>query len=99
MAAGDAYAVAPTSTATGSFLDLQPGGSVEVVVHNVYVPTGTAYELYWYDGTNSILFLSMPAGGAALNLQCHCVGTTKYVRIKNVSGATAYLGADGMTTK
>ena len=49
-------------------------------MHNVYVPTGTAYELYWYDGTNSILFLSMPAGGAALNLQCHCVATTKYVR-------------------
>ena len=51
-------------------------------MHNVYVPTGTAYELYWYDGTNSILFLSMPAGGGALNLQCHCVGTTKYVRIR-----------------
>lgn len=98
MAAGDAYIKAPTSTATTAFLDLQPGASVEVVIHNIYVATGSAYEVYYSDGTNNILALSMPAGGAALNLQMHC-SNTYYVRVKNTSGSTIYLSADGMTTK
>lgn len=98
MARGDAYIKAPTSTASGSFLDLQPSAGVEVVVHNVYVAAGSAYEVYYSDGTNNILALSMPAGGAALNLQMHC-SNTYYVRVKNTSGSTIYLAADGMTTK
>lgn len=98
MAAGDAYIKAPASTASGSYLDLQPGASVEVVIHNIYVATGSAYEVYYSDATNNILALSMPAGGAALNLQMHC-SNTYYVRVKNTSGSTIYLSADGMTTK
>lgn len=98
MAAGDAYVKAPTSTATASFLDLQPGAGVEVVIHDIYVAAGSAYEVYYSDGTNNILYLSMPAGGGALNLQAHCTNTT-YVRVKNVSGATIYMAASGMVTK
>jgi hypothetical protein len=98
MAAGDAYIKAPTSTTNGSFLDLQPGASVEVVIHNIYAPTGSAYEVYYSDGTNNILVLSMPTGGGALNLQHHC-SNSYYVRVKNTSGSTVYLSADGMTTK
>lgn len=98
MAAGDAYIKAPTSTASGSFLDLQPSAGVEVVVHNIYVATGSAYEVYYSDATNHILALSMPAGGAALNLQLHC-SNTYFVKVKNTSGSTIYMSADGMVTK
>jgi hypothetical protein len=98
MAAGDAYIKAPTSTASGSFLDLQPGSSVEVVIHDIYVATGSAYEVYYSDGTNNILYLAMPAGGGALNLQAHC-SNSYYVRVKNTSGSTIYMAASGMTTK
>jgi hypothetical protein len=98
MAAGDAYIKTPTSTASGSFLDLQPSGSVEVVVHDIYVATGSAYEVYYSDGTNNILYLSMPAGGGALNLQAHCTNSV-YVRVKNTSGSTIFMAASGMTTK
>lgn len=98
MAAGDAYIKAPASIANGNFMDLQPGASVEVVIHDIYVPTGTAYEVYFSDGTNNILYLSMPAGGAALNLQAHC-SNSYYVRVKNTSGSAAYMSASGMTTK
>jgi hypothetical protein len=98
MAAGDAYIKAPTSTASGSFLDLQPGAGVEVVIHDIYVATGSAYEVYYSDATNNILYLSMPAGGGALNLQAHCTNSY-YVRVKNVSGSTIYMAASGMTTK
>jgi hypothetical protein len=98
VAAGDSYIKAPTSTANGSFLDLQPGASVEVVIHDIYVPTGSAYEVYYSDGTNNILYLSMPTGGGALNLQAHC-SNSYYVRVKNTSGSTIYMAASGMTTK
>lgn len=98
MAAGDAYIKAPASIANGSFMDLQPGSGVEVVIHDIYVPNGTAYEVYYSDGTNNILYLSMPAGGGSLNLQAHC-SNTYYVRVKNVSGSAAYMSASGMTTK
>ena len=98
MAAGDAYIKAPASTASGSYLDLQPAGSVEVVVHNIYVATGSAYEVYYSDATNHILALSMPSGGAAMNLQMHC-SNSYFVKVKNTSGSTIYMSADGMTTK
>jgi hypothetical protein len=98
MAAGDAYIKAPTSTGNGSYLDLQPSAGVEVVVHNIYVGTGVAYEVYYSDGTNNILALTMPSGGGALNLQMHC-SNSFYVRVKNTSGGTVYLAADGMVTK
>lgn len=98
MAAGDAYIKAPASVAAAGFMDLQPGAGVEVVIHDIYVPTGTSYEIYFSDGTNNILYLSMGSGGGALNLQAHCTNTN-YVRVKNTSAAAALLAASGMTTK
>jgi len=98
MAAGDAYIKAPASVSSSSFMDLQPGSGVEVVVHDIYVAAGVSYEIYYSDGTNNILYLAMPAGGGALNLQAHCTNTN-YVRVKNVSGSSAFMAASGMTTK
>ena len=98
MAAGDAYIKAPASVSAAAFMDLQPGSGVEIVVHDIYVPAGTSYEIYFSDGTNNILYLDMPAGGGALNLQAHCTNTN-YVRVKNVSAAAAIMAASGMTTK
>ena len=96
MAAGDAYVVAPTSTANNASLTLAQGSGVEVVVHNIYY--GGAVEFYWTDGTNPIKFDSDTALGGRLNLQHHCT-QTRYISIKNVSGGTIFIGADGMTTR
>lgn len=96
MAAGDAYIVSPVSTADTAFLALQPGAGVEVVVHNVTIPEGAKCELYHYDGADSILVAT--TYGSLLNMQLHCSNDT-YYRVKNMSGAAAILGADGMTTK
>lgn len=98
MAAGDAFIKAPASVADAAYMDIQPGAGVEVVIHNIYVPTGTAYTVERYDGSNSVIFASMPSGGAMLNLQSHCTNTYR-LRVKNTSGASAYMSADGMVTK
>lgn len=96
MAAGDIYQAGPTSVANAGFLALQPATSTEIVVHNIYY--GGAVELYYYDGTNSILFDSDSSGGGRLNLTHHC-SFTKYVRVKNVSGGAVYVAGDGMFTR
>jgi hypothetical protein len=98
VAAGDAYIKAPASVASAGFMDLQPGSGVEVVIHDIYVGNGVAYEVYYSDGSNNILYLAMPGGGGALNLQAHC-SNTNYVRVKNTSGGSVYMAASGMTTK
>lgn len=96
MAAGDAYIASPVSTADAAHLDLQPSAGVEVVVHNVYVPEGTAIELYYYDGADTIKHFS--TNTSLYNVQFHCTNSV-YIRVKNVSGSAAILAADGMTTK
>jgi hypothetical protein len=98
MAAGDVFQQGPTSIADAGFLDINPGASVEWVIHNVYVPEGTAVEFYYYDGTNSILFDSDSVDGSRYNQNWHVVNGTR-VRVKNVSGASAFLAADGIVTK
>ena len=97
MAAGDAYVVLSATVTNGSFVDLQPSAGTEVVVHNIYMPEGAAYELYWYDGTNT-LKIDHDAAVGRTNMQFHCTNG-KWIRIKNTSGASQNIGADGMFTK
>lgn len=96
MAAGDAVVALSASLANNSFLDLQPSGTVEWVIHNIYTPEGAAYELYWYDGTNS-LKIDHDAAVGRYNLQIHTTNA-KYLRIKNVSGSSQNVGYDGIVT-
>lgn len=98
MAAGDVFQEGPTSTADDAFLDIQPGSGVEWVIHNVLVDRGVAVEFYYYDGTNSILFDADSVDGTRYMLNLHVTNGTR-VRIKNVSGGTIFLAADGIVTK
>lgn len=96
MAAGDAVVVGLTQETNNSSLTIQPGASVEWVIHNIFVPEGSSWELYKTDGSNPIKV----ASGAApmFNLQLHATNA-QYFTLKNVSGSTIYVGADGMVTK
>lgn len=96
MARGDAYIVGLTQETNGSSLTIQPGSGVEVVIHNIDFPEGSAWELYRTDGSNSILIAS--GISAAVNLQYHATNA-QYYTLKNVSGATVYCGVTGMVTK
>jgi len=98
MAAGDVFQEGPTSIADNGFLDIQPGASVEWVIHNVLVDGGVAVEFYYYDGTNSIRFDTDSVDGTRYHLNLHATNGTR-VRVKNVSGGTVFLAADGMVTK
>ncbi len=98
MAAGDVFQEGPTSTTDDSWLDIQPGASVEWVIHNVYVDEGVAVEFEYFDGTNIILFDSDAVDGTRFMVNWHVTNSIR-VRVKNVSGGTVYLAADGIVTK
>jgi hypothetical protein len=96
MAAGVARVFAANALADAAFLDLQPGAGVETVIHNL--GGSGAWELYYFNGTNSIGPIhDGVANEALLNAQMHGTNTA-YYRIKNVSGSTAHFWADGMDT-
>lgn len=96
MAAGDTYLVGLTQETNGSSLTIQPSGTIEAVVHNIYVPEGSAWELYRTDGSNPIK-IDHDAATGRYNLQIH-VTNAQYLTLKNVSGATIYMGVDGIIT-
>lgn len=95
MAAGTVYQLGPTSTANGSYLDIQPASGDEVVIHNIYYAGAVEFE--YYDGTNTIKFDSDTTSGARLVCAFHCTNS-KRVRVKNVSGGSIYIAADGIYT-
>jgi hypothetical protein len=96
MAAGVARFFAANALADNSYLDLDPGSGVETVIHNC--GGSGAWELYFNNGTNDIGPIhSGTANEALMNAQMHC-SDTSYYRMKNVSGTTANLWADGMDT-
>lgn len=96
MARGDVYNAVGAAVANNAFLDLIPSGSgVEVVIHNISY--AGAVEIYYYDGTNSVLVDSDPAAGSRLGFFFHST-FTKYYRVKNVSGAAINIAADGLQT-
>lgn len=98
MAKGDVFQEGPTSIADLAFLDIQPGASIEWVIHNVYVPEGVAVEFEYFDGTNVILFDSDSVDGTRFMVNWHATNSVR-VRVKNVSGGTIFIAADGIVTK
>jgi hypothetical protein len=95
MAVGDA-AVYWGSIANAASLTIQPSSGVENVIHN-FTYAGKV-EIYRTDGSNPILILRDDLAGALLGLALH-VTNANYLTIKNTSGSTMYVGADGVVTK
>lgn len=95
MAIGD-VTISLTSVADDGYLDIRPSAGVEWVIHNILAEIGTSVELYMSNGTNEIKVDEHSAG--FVDVHFHCTNSI-YYRIKNVSGASAYLGYDGVVTK
>lgn len=94
MAVNDVV-TAHSSVADKASLTIQPGTGAEWLIKNVYF--GGAVELYRTDGTNAIKIDSDSSGGRMTGSWLLTNGV--YLSLKNVSGAAAYLGYDGLVTK
>lgn len=97
MAQGEVFSAGPSAVADAAFMDVQPGASVEAVIHNLYLPAAAnGYELHWYDGTTSEKIDTLQ--GSLYNCMIH-VTNSRRIRVKNVSGSSQNLGYDGVQTK
>jgi len=98
MAAGDVIIFGPTSVASGSYLDLQPGTDVEISIHNINHEA--AIQLYFYDSSTASLVPSIPVADATPLVTMALRGTnSKYYRVKNLSASAQLISADGLVTK
>ena len=96
MAIGDAVSVV-ANVADDDYLSLiTSGAGVETIIHNIS-HNGSA-ELYFFDGSNYILMDTDTTAGAWMGLTIHCT-FTNYYKVKNISGGTIYMHADGVCTK
>ena len=77
-------------------MTIQPAGTSEYVIHNIYVPVNADIELYKTNGT-----LTVRADintGSLFNFFFHA-SNTDYITVKNVSGGTIEIAYDGTVTK
>jgi len=95
MAVGDVKS-GISSIAASAYLDIQPSGSDEWVIHNIYHNSDVSIE--FYDGTNSIIFDSVGGAGAYSKFNFHCTNARR-IRVKNTSTSSKLIGYDGMQTK
>ena len=84
------------SASNNTTLAMQPGVGEEWTIQNL--SWGGASELYFTNGSNSILVGTSASSGGRLNNYLNCT-YTHYYSLKNVSGTTALLGYDGVVTK
>ena len=84
------------SASDDATLSMQPASGEEWTIHNL--SWGGAMELYFTNGTTSILVGSSFSAGGRFNNYLNCTHTN-YYQLKNVSGTTVGLGYDGVVTK
>jgi hypothetical protein len=96
MSVGDIASV-HSSVANGSYLSIQPSGTTQWGIQNIYIPRGVICEIYRTDGTNDMLMWN--TSDSMQFVQPIFATNTIYFRIKNVSGSASYLGYDAMISK
>jgi len=84
-----------SSIAAGAYLAIQPSGTEEWVIHNIYHASDA--EFHFYDGTNDILVESHYGKGGWLGYFFH-VRNGLYIRVKNANTAAKLIGYDGVCT-
>ena len=95
MTVGD-QASAIETVADNASMTIQPSGTSEYVIHNIYVPTTANIELYRTNGTLSVFADNNT--GSLFNFFFHA-SNTQYIMIKNVSGGEIQIAYDGTVTK
>ena len=92
MAVGDTIGSIEVVADTAS-LTIQPSGTVQWVVHNIYAPSTADIEVYVTDGSNPIL-VDDPTG--SLFYYHFHLTNGQYITVKNVSGGPISIGYDGI---
>lgn len=85
-----------SSISDTNYLDIQPTGTIEWVIHNIY--HADDIELYFYDGSNNLLIEASTGPGVLTRYAFHCTNSIR-IRVKNTSGGSQLIGYDGIITR
>jgi hypothetical protein len=97
MAVGDAV-VGWASKTNNSTTDITPGSGAEWFIHTLMSAPGKSMEVYLTEDGSTFTLLDTLTGGAVHALTFRLTNTI-WMRLKNVSGGTAYNGYEGVVTK
>jgi hypothetical protein len=93
MAIGDIVSDIESIAASG-YLTIQPTGTEEWIIHNIYHEWDV--DLQFYDGANALTFDTDPGANVYPRYAFHC-NNTRYIRVKNIHISSAKLiGYDGV---
>lgn len=84
-----------SSVAASGYLDIQPSGTVEWVIHNIYHESDI--QLEYYDGSLSCIFDTDPGAGVYAKYAFHCTSARR-IRVKNTAASAKLIGYDGIVT-
>lgn len=94
MAVGDVVSEIASVNAA-AYLALQPAGTVEWVIHNIYCSNDAIIS--YYDGANDAIFDTHYGQDGWLGYFFHCTNS-HYIRVKNNAAAAQIIGYDGIVT-
>lgn len=76
------------------FAYIQPTGTDEWTIHNIYIPFGATCELYRSTPTQDILITKISTSLLG-QYTFHC-SSSSYIRIKNIGSTGIIVGFDGL---
>jgi hypothetical protein len=86
-----------TSVASGAYFTIQPTGTVEVVVHNIYC--GASAMVYYGSGTATCVpIYSLASSGWVTGIFSH-VTNAQFIMVKNNGTGNAYFAYDGIVSR
>src|SRR5262245_57197304 len=81
-------------------LDVGPGTGIEWLIHTLLSESGKSMEVYWVGGGSPGTYTLVDTHpGGSVHALTFRLNETYRMRLKNVSGGTAYVGFQGVVTK
>jgi hypothetical protein len=96
MAVGDAVLL-HSSVANDAYLTIQPASGDEYIINSIWA--AGAIEIYMTDGTNNVLVENTAVEPYSFNGCKWIASNTYYLKVKNVSGGSIYIGCSGLVIK
>ena len=84
------------SLTSAASLNVRPPTNVEWIIHNIYVPSGYAIELYRWNDTGTTPQILITKTSVSMGFLDFHVTQDDFLIIKNISGSTIYVSYDGV---
>lgn len=89
----DSMASGSATLLTGQSMSMMPSTSTQhYMIHNIVIPFGSTCELYYTDGVNTTLVMTLSTSLLSYNLHC---SQSHYYTLKNIGASSIHAAFDG----